>query len=97
MSVVITLEVEAKDGSINELKKMFNETLPDTRAYDGCEYVIAYTDQDKPNSVFLIEGWTSREHYEKYITWRKESGALEMLGALVAGPPTIRFFDAFDG
>lgn len=97
MSVTITLEVEAKEGNLDALKNMFIETLPDTRKFEGCNEVCAYTDEDKPNTVFMIENWDSREKYEKYIAWRGETGAMETLVALVSGPPTIRFFEKFDG
>jgi len=97
MSVVVTLECKAKAGSMDELKSTLSSVLPDTRTFDGCHGVVAYTDQDDGDAVFLIEHWDSRAHYEKYFQWRVDTGAIDALGALLAGPPTIRYFDAFDG
>lgn len=97
MSVVVTLDLEAKEGSVDELMSTLSAVLPDTRAYDGCHGVIAYTDQDDANGVFLIEHWDSRQHYEKYFNWRIETGAIDKLGTMLAAPPVIRYLDAFDG
>ena len=44
----------------------------------------------------MIERWRSRADYEAYLAWRTERGDLDTLGAMLAGPPSIRYFDAVD-
>jgi len=47
---------------------------------------------DDTANVVLIERWETRSHYEKYLAWREETGVLGQLGALLEGPPNIRFY-----
>ena len=97
MSVVVTYELEAKEGEIEKMKQLLVEILPDTRAFAGCNSVIAYVDQDSRNITYMIEDWDSRADYEKYTAWRIEVNSAEKFAPFVAGPPTIRYFDKFDG
>ena len=96
MSVTVLLEVQAKPEKLAELKSTFKKTLPDTRAYEGCQGVDVIGNQDDSCNLVLIEKWDSRQHYEKYLGWRTKSGALEALGAMLAQPPNIRYYDDVD-
>jgi quinol monooxygenase YgiN len=51
--------------------------------------------QEDPEVVLIVEQWDSRQHYERYLAWRAERGDMEIFGAMMAGPPNIRFFDYF--
>ena len=93
MSVIITLEVTAKAGQEDTLRTLFNETLPDTRNFDGCISVEAHSENPHPENIFLFEEWTSRSAYDKYLGWRGERGDFEKLMDLIQGEPVIRFFD----
>lgn len=93
MSVNVILEVQSKLESIDELKSTFENILPDTRSYDGCIGVQVIGNQDDPLNLVLLETWESRQHYEKYLGWRTETGALDALGAMLSKPPSIRYFD----
>ena len=96
MSIVVILKVTASDGNTEAVKQLFIDTLPDTRAFDGCNGVSAYTVQDQPDVVTMIEKWESREHYEKYMAWRSTTSAMGELMELAAGPPSIEYLDLFD-
>ena len=93
MSIIITLEVTAKVGQEDALRMLFNETLPDTRKFEGCISVEAHSENSHPENIFLFEEWTSNSAYEKYLAWRGERGDLEKLMDLIQGEPVIRFFD----
>ena len=93
MSIVITFDVTAKSGQVDQLKALFTETLPDTRNFDGCVSVSLYTESDSPDTVFMVEQWASKAAYENYLGWRQKRGDMEKLMALVNGEPVIRFFD----
>ncbi len=67
--------------------------LPETRSYPGCIEVYAHQNQDDPTNIVAIEQWESRQAYEKYFAWRTETGVINQLGAWVAAPPSIRYFD----
>ena len=96
MGVTVILECQAKSGTGDELKATFNSILPDTRAYDGCQGVEVVCNQDDNDNIVLLERWESRPHYEKYLGWRDETGALKALGDGLAQPPSIRYYDAVD-
>ncbi len=96
MSVNVILEVQSKPDNIEKLKLTFENMLPDTRSYDGCIGVQVIGNQDDSCNLVLLETWETREHYEKYLGWRTETGALEALGAMLSQPPSIRYFDNFD-
>ncbi|UCH47737.1 MAG: antibiotic biosynthesis monooxygenase [Betaproteobacteria bacterium] len=93
MSVTLLLDLKAAPGSINDLKQLFVEVLPDTRAYDGCEGLEVHINQDDGDNLILLERWQSRPHYEKYFAWRQETGLIDRLGPLLGAPPNIRYLD----
>ena len=39
MSVVIVVELTAKDGQLDNLLEALHQILPDTRAYEGCMFL----------------------------------------------------------
>ncbi len=96
MSVLVTLDVQAKPESLGELVSALKGILPDTRAYEGCQGIDIYANQDDPHNMIFVEHWDSREQYEKYLSWRTETGVMDQLGALLAGPPTFKYFDRVD-
>ena len=53
--------------------------LADTRAFEGCESIETYVDQDNPDHIFLWEKWATRENYEAYLAWRMETGMMELI------------------
>ena len=96
MSVVVLLEMQVKLEAIDEMKAFLQRILPDTRAYDGCQGIDIYGNLDDTGNLVLYERWDSRQHYEQYLAWRTETGALNQLGAMVAAPPSIRYFERID-
>ena len=96
MAATVLLELKAKAGTGSNLVATFKQILPDTRAFDGCHGVEVYQNMDDPDVVVLVEQWESRQHYEKYLAWRQETGALEALGKAIEGAPSIRYFDKTD-
>ena len=78
---------------MDDMVTLMREILPDTRAYDGCQGVTVHTNLDAPDDVALVEYWDSRAHYEKYVAWRAETGVLGQIVSLLAGEPSIRYFE----
>ena len=48
------------------------------------------------SAIVLIERWASLADDEAYRAWRAGPGAIGGIGPLVAGPPSIRYFDDVD-
>jgi len=93
MSVTVVLEFQGKPDKVDEIKEFFRKVLPDTRAYEGFESLTVHQNQEDPTSFLVWELWTTRPNYEAYLAWRTESGALNSLAEMLAGPPSFRFFD----
>jgi quinol monooxygenase YgiN len=96
MSVMVLLEAPVKAAEISNMKSYLAEILPDSRAYDGCRGMDAYFSPEDEGRLVLIEHWESRPHHERYLGWRTETGVMDKLGGMLAGPPSIRYFDRAD-
>jgi quinol monooxygenase YgiN len=96
VTVIVLLEFQIKSESLDEMRAMLKEILPDTRSYAGCLGLDVGCDTDNPTSFVFCERWQSREHYDRYLAWRTETGMMDKFGALLAGTPTIRYFNRLD-
>ena len=91
MSMMVLLEGKAKADAIETLKTALPTLFPDTRAYEGCEGITAYVNGDGRTVVF-VEYWETQAHYERYLAWRTETGAIANLASMLEAPPSIRHF-----
>ena len=96
MSILVLLELEAKEGSVDAMIDVLRRNLGDTRARSGCESVTVHQDQDHANSILLVERWATRADDDAYRAWRAGEGAIAEMGPLVAGARKIRYFDDVD-
>ncbi len=96
MSVLVLLEAQVKAEDISDMKSYMAEILPDTRAYDGCQGIDVYFNTEDTGSMVVVDHWDSRAHHEKYLAWRTETGVMDKIGAMLAGPPSIRYFERID-
>jgi len=55
--------------------------------------VEVYVDADDLDTVFLIEEWDSRSHYERYMSWRIETGLIELLESVLLSPLELRYLE----
>ncbi len=95
MSVLVTLEINAKPKNTAAVKALLAELFPDTRAYDGCNDITAQLNDNGYTFIF-IEHWESKDKYGKYLAQREETGALAQLDEHLQGPPIVRYFEAVD-
>lgn len=95
-TTVVILDMKVKKEAVADLKAGLKEMLPDTRAYDGCQGVDIYEDLDTSGHLVFYERWDSKEHYQRYLKWRTETGAMEQLGKALDGEPSIKYFDRVD-
>jgi quinol monooxygenase YgiN len=96
MSILVLLELEAAEGSAEQMVDLLRRHLVDTRARPGCESVTVHRENDRPNLVLLVERWASRDDDTAYRAWRAGDGAIPEMAQLVTGPPRIRYFDDVD-
>jgi quinol monooxygenase YgiN len=93
MSTIVLLEIQVKPEAVDEMKAFLKQVLPETRAYDWCQGVDLYGNVDDAGNLVLYERWDSRRHYETYLAWRTATGIVDQLGAMLAAPPSIRYFE----
>jgi len=95
MHVTVLVEARVKVEKVETFKTvMRDEILPVTRKYDGCQTLVMTQNQDDAKHFVLVETWTSRGHYDRYLAWRKERGDLDRILPMLSEPPTFKFFDA---
>ncbi|SVC14719.1 uncharacterized protein METZ01_LOCUS267573 [marine metagenome] len=96
---LVLFEIVVKSECVDQFKGLLEAELPNTRAYDGCQHVTPFLDEDGRTFV-LVEHWDSKEHYEKYMEWRAAPGpgfaSLGDLASLIEGDPSIRYFEALE-
>jgi quinol monooxygenase YgiN len=95
MSCQVILEFSAKPDCVDKVRAWLKGVLPDTRSFPGCVTLHVIQNQEDPTGIMIVEQWDSRQDYEKYLAWRTERGDMVEFGAMMAGPPNIRFFDYF--
>ena len=92
--VFVNLQLKIKKGLESEFIDELNVLLKETRSYEGCHAVYFIQNQDDPSNLEFCSKWDSRQHYEKYLQWRIESGVLEETAKKYAdGEPVWRYFD----
>ena len=96
MSVLALFELQVKPEDISDMKSYIAEILPDSRAYDGCQRIDVYFNTEDTGNMVVFEHWDSRAHHEKYTAWRTETGFRDRIDAMLAGPPSIRYFERID-
>jgi len=96
MSILVLLEIHAKEGKGDEMIAILARSLHDTRARQGCEGVTVHREQDHPDTVLLVERWATRADDDAYRAWRAGDGAVPEMARLVAGGRVVRYFDDVD-
>ncbi|MAG51170.1 MAG: antibiotic biosynthesis monooxygenase [Acidimicrobiales bacterium] len=93
MSQTIHVVFPCQEGKGAELLGILTEALVDTRAFEGCESIEAYSNSDHPDTVVLWEKFATRANHEAYLAWRIENGMLEMLGPILASDLEVTYYD----
>jgi quinol monooxygenase YgiN len=92
MSVTVILDMHFKPESIKEVLTALTESLPDTRAFDGCLSVQTVRKQEDPGNVSLIECWESKEHQQRYLAWRGTQAGDPRLAEATTAPITFTWY-----
>ena len=97
MRVKLISDLQAQPGKGDDLAQLLREAVPDTRTFDGCIDCAVWRNRDDLDNLAIVETFESREHYDRYFQWRVETGTIDQLGALLAGPPGMRYMDDIEG
>lgn len=74
MSVTVIIRSHVDPGERDAIIGEWEQALPATRAFDGCQRLDLFVDEDDPGAIVLIQEWESRAHEERYLAWRAETG-----------------------
>ena len=86
---MVWVDLKPGEAGCQPILDFLSSILPDTRGFDGCQDLKVYIEGDGEGIVF-IEYWESAEHYQRYLSWRTETGVLNQLVEMLAAPPIIR-------
>jgi quinol monooxygenase YgiN len=87
MSIRVILELQAPAGKTDELLAYIEQILPDTRQYPGYEALRVTRDVADPSWVIIIEKWESAAAYQRYLSWRTQTGVMTRLASQLANSP----------
>jgi quinol monooxygenase YgiN len=93
MALTAVLQMKFKADAVDEAKAVMAKALVETRAFEGCQSVEALVDTSDPTSWTFLERWESAEADAKYREFRAGPGAITELGSLLAGAPTLTFYE----
>lgn len=80
ITLKLTLKPEAVDGFCTSLPEMIKATA----ARPGFQEIRIVREG---NAVLFFEIWDSEQHYDDYIAFRAEQGAMDAMGQIIAAPP----------
>jgi len=92
MTVLVVVEAKVDSDRIDDAIDFLADKFPETREYSGCQDITAYLNEDGQSFMF-IEHWDSREQFDKYMSWRQESGTFSVFLDMLVGEPSFRFFE----
>lgn len=96
MTVTVLADLRLDPVNRTDFLKAVDESLSDTRSYEGCEGVEVVADMDDPGHIVLIERWTERSRHEAYLAWRTESGTLAEIAAMLSAEPAFTYLEPVD-
>jgi quinol monooxygenase YgiN len=94
--LLVTIEFTALPGGRHDLEFYLTTLLPDTRAFNGCLGVTAFTSETAEDAVVIQERWQSSDAYDAYVAWREQRDDMAPLLQLVSGPPIRRRLKRID-
>lgn len=92
--IAVTLRLVASPDTREELLRRVREDMfGPTRAEAGCLSYRFYQDIENPDAFSFVEEWQSWDALYDHFRSEHVGGLLEVLGDLVAEPPTARFHE----
>ena len=65
---------------------------PITKSYAGYELIQTLLAEDK-KTIYLYEGWSSKETHQAYLKFRVDGGLMDFLGARLEGEFKFNYFE----
>ena len=72
MAFSLAIELQLREGSMETVLALFEETLPLVRAEEDCLAFKGHIDAEKPNTLWLYESYTSSDYHRQVHSIRPE-------------------------
>lgn len=92
MTVIVNLQFPVKPEAKNNFVADFATLLVGTRSRPACHWLYL-TDNSETGQIEAVSMWDSKEAYDEYVNWRRETGALDALADILDGDPVWRFLE----
>jgi quinol monooxygenase YgiN len=89
VSITVILDMKIRAELLEEFLSRYQENLPASLEFEGCEYVNTTQAVDDPTRIVLVEGWSSEEAFAAYGAWRADRGDPEAFQKYYDGPPSL--------
>lgn len=86
VSFNMLLRLNALPEKADALEAFFARILPETRTFEGCQWIDLYRVSKAPHSFILIEQWNSVEDYQQYVAYRTSRGEADEMASLLHDP-----------
>lgn len=93
MTLIVTLELKAKTECEEKLKLLLLDSIPETRAFDGCLSVDIHQACTDAGIFMLYEKWESESKYQEYYEYRSASDAMQAAAPLLAELPRVASYN----
>jgi quinol monooxygenase YgiN len=93
MSTHVVNEFHAKPWPGGDVLALLLELSPESQGRPDCEAISIRRNQDDPNNVIGDARWTTRQHYDDYLTWRTQHGYTAHFNHMLSEPMLIRYLD----
>lgn len=64
--LVRIVRMEFNKDKVDDFIKMFNETYPQIRNFNGCRFLELYQDEQNASCYYTMSKWENEEALEKY-------------------------------
>ncbi|MBT1679571.1 putative quinol monooxygenase [Curtobacterium aurantiacum] len=93
MSMTVLLEVQFQsDAPADAVETAIRETLEQTASFHGLESLEVLVDDADPDTMVVVESWTTAEDHDTYVAWRATPEGAAAIGPLLATAPITRTF-----
>lgn len=90
-SVVVVASFQAREGKVEEVIAGLTPVIEQTHAEAGCLAYALHRDVNDPDTLVLIERWTSQVALESHFQQPYIAGIGELAAELLAAPPVLHF------
>lgn len=90
-SVVVVASFKAREGKVEEVIAGLTPVIEQTHGEAGCLSYALHRDTNDPDTLVLVERWTSQVALESHFQQPYMAGLGELAADLLAEPPVLRF------